>query len=169
MARGLAIDFVTLGIPELREKFRALPVVLQRKVVRQASRQVTQSWRAAAVVDARALTNPKNESKRMLEVARTFRVRAIKRTRRFVGTRLITGERGRLGIKADSRWYYPAHVHLGRKGTSSRRGVPARPYLRGPLLMHGPEWNRLYGTLIRDGIEREAAQPKIVVPPEVDV
>jgi hypothetical protein len=166
MARAIGVDFVTLGIPELKEKFRALPLVAQRKVVRQASRDVTKVWRDSAIAATRVLTNPGNRSRRMLDVARSFQVRAIKRSRRFVGTRLITGKRERLGIKGDSRWYYPAHVHLGRKDKPARRGVAAKPYLREPLLMHGPQWRQFFGTLIRDGIERAAAQKRLPVPAE---
>lgn len=167
MARAIAVDFKALGIPELRDKFRILPKVAQRKVIRSASRDLTKVWRSAAQGRARALTNPANRTSRMLDVARTFQVRAIKRSRRFIGARLVTGERYRLGIKEWARWYYPAHVHLGRKAKGSRRGVAPRKYLRDPLLVHGPQWNRLYGTLIRDGIEREAAKKRLVIPPEV--
>lgn len=189
-ARSLAVDFKALGIPELQEKFMALGKVLQRKVVRQASRDVVKVWRAAAAVDARSLTNPDNKSTRMIAVARTLTVRAIRRSRKFVGARLLTAPRDRLGVKGNSRWYYPAHVHLGRKikslrGTqkaATRRAVvervskigvlayqvPPRPYLRAPLMKHGAEWKLLLGTLIRDGIEREAAAKSIAVPPEVD-
>lgn len=175
MARGLAVDFTLIGMPELRAKFLALPLVLQRKVVRQASRDIVKNWRDAAAAAARRLTSPANDTRLMLEVARGLKVRAIKRSRRFVGTRLVTPERGLLGRTLKGRirsrysqWYPPAHVHLGRRAKGSRRGVAAKPYLRSPMLRYGAVWNALFAGLIRDGMEREAAAKKIVVPQELD-
>lgn len=188
-ARSIAVDFKMLGIPELRDKFKALPLVLQRKVARQASRDVVKVWRRAASAYARGLTNPANKSERMVTIARTLTVRAIRRSRKFVGARLLTAERHRLGVNSWARWYFPAHIHLGRRVKNLRgsaRGatrraiaervskigrlayeVPPMPYLRNPLIYHGAEWNSLLGTLIRDGIEREAAKARLAIPSEV--
>lgn len=110
-----AFDISLLGDKELQRQFQQLPLVVQRKLLRQSFRAALRPVLAAARARAPKVTG---------RMARTLRLRAMKRRRGQLGLMIISGTREALGIPPDSRSYYPAHVELG---TSQ---MPAEPYLR---------------------------------------
>lgn len=110
-----AFDISLLGDRELQQQFRALPLAVQRKLLRQSFREALRPVLTAARAAAPRLTG---------RLARTLRLRALKRRRGRLGMMVISGTRESLGIPASHPWYYPAHVELG----TSR--MPAQPYLR---------------------------------------
>lgn len=110
-----AFDLSLLGDQELNRQFKALPLVVQRKLLRQSFREALRPVLTAARANAPRLTGL---------LARTLRLRALKRRRGQLGMMVISGTRASLKIPATHPWYYPAHVELG---TSK---MPARPYLR---------------------------------------
>ena len=110
-----AFDISLLGDKDLQRQFQQLPLVVQRKLLRQSFRAALRPVLAAARARAPKLTG---------RMARTVRLRALKRRRGQLGLMIISGTREALGIPPERRSYYPAHVELG---TSQR---PAEPYLR---------------------------------------
>jgi HK97 gp10 family phage protein len=110
-----AFDISLLGDRELQQQFRALPLAVQRKLLRQSFRAALRPVLTAARAAAPRLTG---------RLARTLRLRALRRRRGQLGMMVISGTRESLNIPADHPWYYPAHVELG---TSK---MPAQPYLR---------------------------------------
>lgn len=110
-----AFDISLLGDKVLAYQFKQLPLVVQRKLLRQSFREAMRP----VLTMARALA-PKLTGR----MARTLRLRSMKRRRGQLGMMVISGRRSDLAIPADHPWYYPAHVELG---TSK---MPAHPYLR---------------------------------------
>lgn len=112
-----AFDISLLGDRELQRQFQQLPLVVQRKLLRQSFRQAMRPVLAMARSLAPKLTG---------QMARTLRLRAMKRRRGRLGMIIMTAPRAALGIPATAEGYYPAHVEIGAK----KRGVPAKPFLR---------------------------------------
>lgn len=113
-----SIDVSLLGDAKLIRAFNGIPIAVQKRLLKKAMRP------AAKIVQARAKAlAPRDTGK----LARHLTVRALKRSRTKIGVRVMTGKRHKLGIDANSRWYYPAHVELGTKHR------PATPYLRPAL------------------------------------
>lgn len=114
------LDISVLGSTELERQFKKLASSEQRKVARRALRKAARPIQAAAKSLA-----PKD----LGNMARTIKIRAVRRSRKHVGVIVRTGTRDDLGISDDNKWYYPAHVELGTQH------LPARPFMR-PALDH---------------------------------
>ena len=110
-----AFDISLIGDRELQQQFKALPLAVQRKLLRQSFRQALRPVLTAARAAAPRLTG---------RLARTLRLRALRRRRGQLGMMVISGTRESLNIPADHPSYYPAHVELGTNR------MPAQPYLR---------------------------------------
>lgn len=121
-----------LGDKDLSAALAALPATLERKalvlVLKEAAQVVLQSARRRA---------PRGKTGRL---ARTLRVKALKRSRNRVGYGIYTGTRAELGLKAGAKGYYPAQVHLGFIHTAEFGGrhIAPRPFLR-PALIENQE------------------------------
>lgn len=126
---GIDFGAALAGDKELAKSMRRLDAKLAKNGMRQAMRTAMRPVLASARVNAAALTNPANLTDRMMRVAQTMRIRALRTRRRgLFGITVETGTRPALGVDEDSRWYYPAHVELGSHRT------PPMPYMRPALL-----------------------------------
>lgn len=136
-------DISLLGDVELERKLQALPEKLERKVIRQAIRKGGQP----ILRDARA-----NANKLTGAMARSIKLRAMKRKKGRIGVRIQTGTRLELGIRADDPYYYPAIVEFGD-------GDTRRPYrfMRGALDRNQHRSLTVMRDEIARGIAREAA------------
>lgn len=112
-----AFDISLLGDKVLAYQFKQLPIVIQRKLLRQSFRAALRPVLAMARSLAPQMTGA---------MARTLRLRAMKRRRGRLGMLIMAAPRAVLGIAADAKGYYPVHVEIGAK----KRGVPAQPFLR---------------------------------------
>lgn len=136
-------DISLLGDAELTQKLQGLPEKLERKVIRQAIRKGGQP----IVRDAKAQANKLTGA-----MAKSIKLRAMKRKKGRIGVRIQTGTRGELGIAADDPYYYPAIVEFGD-------GETHHPYrfMRGALERNQQQSLTVIRDAIAQGIEREAA------------
>lgn len=136
-------DISLLGDAELARKLQALPEKLERKVIRQAIRKGGQPILRTAKANANRLTGA---------MAKSIKLRAMKRKRGRIGVRIQTGTRLELGIGADDRHYYPAIVEFGDGGVR-----PPFRFMRRALDSNKNASMTTMRDEIARGIEREAA------------
>lgn len=119
------------GDKELTKAFNDLVKLGQsrdaRKVLRSSLRKAGKPILTRVKAKAAGYTGPGNDTQNMLNLSRGIKLRAIKRSRRWVGVKIVTPTREALGIPAGSKWYFPAHVEYGTKTS------PAFSYLRSTL------------------------------------
>ena len=144
-------DIESEGMPELERLCKALPVKLQRVVLRPALREGAKVVRQHVRVHA-----PKSD--RAPHTADTLKIKASKRKRNRIGYVVITGKRDVLGIRdfnaaevavvdkyrADRAagkkvksprigpGYYPAHIEYGYRKADGTH-VPANPFMKRAL------------------------------------
>lgn len=128
------------GFEELSRTFNSLARGVQGKIIRPALREG-----AKIVRDEAARRVPVDTGR----LRKSLKVRALKRSRKFVGFQITTGTQDELGIKtpkSGKRNYYPFVIEYGgvvggtarkvRIGRRTRvvkdggRRIPARPFLR---------------------------------------
>lgn len=107
-----------LGVPELDKRLDELERGAAMKVVRPALRAGMKAVLPFVLALVPQLTG---------NLARSIKLRALKRKKGRVGIEIVTGTRDQLGIPADSPWYYPAHVELGTEH------APATSFMRAGL------------------------------------
>jgi len=156
---GLAVDISLVGDKRLERLLRILPATLQKKVVRQALRRASKPVLRHVRTLAASYHNPATPSQNCKLLSRGLKVRSIKRTRRYVGVKIVPPPREYLGIPAGSRWYWPAHMELGFEHESGTP-VAARSYLRKGTHEMRAKWLRLMQTEIRRGLFREARKAR---------
>lgn len=123
MASGF--DVSVLGVPETAARLRALPLKLQRKIIRPSMRDGAKVIATAAAAEARA-TLTKSASPPP-HVADTIKVRAGKAKRRGdIRLIVVTGGRAELGIPdqtkaGQERGYYPTAIEYGWTPNVNRR------------------------------------------------
>lgn len=122
------------GDRELEREFNELPEKLRRTVFRKAVRASARPVLEAARQNLHALDNPLTDRRSTYALARTLRIRAIKRSRRKVGVHILTGTREELGIPPKAKGYWPAALELGHFDHRSNTKVAPRSYLRKALL-----------------------------------
>lgn len=132
------------GEQDILRRLVTLPVKLQRKVIRQASRKAAKPVRARARALAPVRTG---------RLRRSIKLRSIRRNRRGrIGVNVLTGTREELGITAGG--YYPAAQEYGWR--SGGRRVSGVRYFRRALTDLAGQTERIMRTEILAGIEREA-------------
>ena len=143
MAKALGFD--QRELKKIMAALRKLDVKLQKKVFTQSINATTRKVILPAVkakINARSMDVPKlRYPKRGLltpmvshtsapgTLKKALKVRAIKRSRRYVGRLVATPHRKDLGIDENYPGYYPAFLEYG----SSPLGKPPKPYMRGTL------------------------------------
>lgn len=107
------IDIRVFGDKELQRKLKALPLILQKKILRSAMRAggkiVLDSAKQRVPVDTGALQA-------------SLKLRAMKRSKNVLGVQILTGKGFFVG-----KQFYGAFLELGT------HKLPARPYLRPAL------------------------------------
>jgi len=101
------VDISMLGDKDIQRRFKKLPFVMQKKVLRKSLRAVAKDIKTAAGSRVPQLTG---------NLKRSLRLKSMKRTNWGIGVFVETGTRSDLGIDPKSKWYYPAHVELGTTG-----------------------------------------------------
>jgi HK97 gp10 family phage protein len=136
-------DLSLLGDSALAARLAALPEKTERKVLRQAMRRAGQPILQAA---------RSNANRRSGRMARSIKLRALRRRKGRIGVAIQTGTRLELGIGADDQYYYPAIVEFGD-------GETHRPYrfMRRALDANRATSMQRLRVEIGQGIEREAA------------
>lgn len=152
--------FQLTGDRELDRKFARLPEVVQRKVLRPALRGAAKMYQRAIQTEAPAVTGA---------LAKSFKVRAAKRSRTNKGKVTVQARSDALEFKGDT--FYGAFVHfghrLGKRATRKKLRSPRRD--RRALVEGNPFVKRAAQTVdasakqwsldaIRLGIEQAAAQ-----------
>ena len=140
MAKFVSIE--VLGDKALQRKLKALPIALERKIVRKALRA------AAKPVLATAKAMVPVESGKL---QKGLKLRALtKQKRGQFGVQVRTPTRDELGLPYAERYYYPAHLELGHGN------VAGRPFLRNALDSNRTTSTAIAAREIRAGIEAEA-------------
>lgn len=106
---AVEVDISIFGDKALQRKFKKLGPTLQKQVLRKAFRGVAKD----ILADAR-IRVPKDTG----ALAKSLKVKALKRSRGKIGVKVETGTREQLGIAADDPYYYPAAIELGTKKQS---------------------------------------------------
>lgn len=130
--RGSSLSIGAVGGPTPNALFEGLSKAMEKKIARRATRA------GATVVlnAARSIVG-----KRTGKLARGLRVRALKRSRKRFGHKVVTPTREYLGIAKDAKHYYPAVLEYGTKGgrpwkSDPRKRTKARaphPFMRPAL------------------------------------
>lgn len=141
------VDISILGDAELQAGLRRLPVAAQKKVVRRAMRNTAKRMRAAILPNVPVLTGRLRK-----EIARSS-IRAIRRSRNKLGATVALPTREAMGIKPDSKWYYPAILEYG----SPKTGLKPIRYFRESVDASWPEERKILSEELRSGIESEWA------------
>jgi HK97 gp10 family phage protein len=135
---GISIDLS--GDKALLKKFATLGVSVEKKVLRKALRKggkpVLAKAKQLVPVDKGLLK-------------RSLKLRAIKRSRREFGVRVMTGTREELGIPASDPYYYPAAVELGH------RRAPPHSFLRAAMIQTEGTATAIIKREIARGVELE--------------
>lgn len=139
------ITFQLVGVEELIQTLRKLRGAAIRKVYRQALRE------AARPVLATAKQIVLIKSRRL---QKSLKIRAGRRSRRFISVVIKPGTRSELGIAPDAKGYYPTHIELGfSRGTTK---FPGNRYLRDAMLLERFDAIRSISARVKQGIERAA-------------
>lgn len=135
---AVQIDLSILGDKVLEKRLKALPLKVQKKILRKAFRSTAKDILSDARIRVPIDTG---------NLRKSLRVRALKKAKGRIGVQIETGTREELGIDENDKYYYPAAIELGAEG------VPVQSFLRAAL-----EVNRVPGTdkikkSIMDGIK----------------
>ncbi len=162
---AMTLSFTVTGDAATAAKFAALPVAMQKKVLRPALRAT------AKIVQTRAITNIRSKSG---VTAQSLKVRAAKRSRKFpdrVTVNVITAGgwfKGpafyasftELGWKAGSRKAYPfaggERYKLGFRWISQRIPVAGKHWLKRAKESSQSAAQAVISRMVAEGIEREA-------------
>ena len=140
MARQpMGVDISVLGNKQLQKQLKLLAGNMQKKIVRQALRAAAKPVLAAAKAKCPVKSG---------RLEKSLKLRAMKRKRGQFGVRIKTGTKAELGIPADDKFYYPAHVELGHGS------VPAVPYMRSALEENRSSSLRIVALMVKAGIDK---------------
>jgi len=137
------IDISVLGDKKLQKQLKNIELKMQKKIVKKALRMGTK----VVLARAKALVPVSLGNTQGKHLRDTLKIKAFSKKGVF-GSTVITGTREQLGIDANDRWYYPAHVELGTKKMSPR------PYLRPALRNNVEKIKRIVGVEIKRGINQ---------------
>lgn len=118
-----SFDISMTGGKELQAKFAALPVKMQRLILRKALPAAAEPIAAAAVAKAPVNTGA---------LAASIHVTKPKVVRGGLKVSIATGSRADLGIPADATGFYPMSQETGWTDKNGKHH-PAQPYLRPAL------------------------------------
>ena len=131
--------------PALETFFKTFPTRLRNVLLTAAMRK------AAEPVLTQAKSNVASHVRRTGQktdpIWAGLRIRAGKRRRGAVRVVVMTPPRAALGISADDKWYYPAHIELGTRDT------PALPFLRPALQQTRQEAQEIVRRELAKGLE----------------
>ena len=141
MAKFVSIE--VLGDKALQRKLKAIPIALERKIVRKALREAARP----VLATAQALV-PVESGK----LKKGLKLRALRKQKRGqFGVQVRTPTHDELGTPYGLRaYYYPAHLELGHGN------VAGRPFLRNALDSNRTTSTAIAAREIRAGIEAEA-------------
>ncbi|MBT8199584.1 MAG: HK97 gp10 family phage protein [Acidimicrobiia bacterium] len=122
----LAVDINLKGDHELVRILEQLPASVQKKAVRRALRDGTKFL--AKQVKAAA---PRDSGR----MARRMKVRAVKRSRTRIGSRVMMPDRDKLGIPAKAKGYYPMSIEAGWKSRGGKK-IPGTRFMRDTVDKH---------------------------------
>ena len=144
MAQQVHVDISVFGDKQLQRALKALPINVEKKVVRQALRKA-----AKPVLDtAKSLVPVKTGA-----LKKSLKLRALRKQKRGqFGVQVMTGTREQLGIAADDPYYYPMAVEVGTAK------APAHPFMRPALDQNREATYRLVAELVRTGITRATVE-----------
>lgn len=137
------------GDKELMAAFDSLLRNIQRRIARKALREGARP----ALRRAKSLVPKKTRA-----LKRSFKLRAIKRTRTAVGVVVRTGSRAELGIKDDEKAFYPASVEYGFE-TKDGTEVPAQSYIRRAFEETKNEANAKIAAIVGQEVESHWRNP----------
>ena len=129
------IDISLIGDAKLQADLKALPIAIQRKLVRHGLRIAGNIHLKAAKQAALGYTKGgegRLDEPQMPKLAKLLKLRSLPRSRRGFGVKIVTPTREELGIPPTRKGYWPAHAELG-----SRRN-PALPFMRWPFDANEP-------------------------------
>lgn len=135
---GAAFDISLLGDEALKKAFRELSVIDQRGAFRKSMRVAFKPVLSSAKSNAPVSSG---------NLKKHLKLRAVKRNRRIAGVVVRTGTREEMGIPANAKWYYPAHVELGHSN------VAPVPYLRNAFDSNKDRVWRDFSTLLWGNIK----------------
>ena len=114
----IGADMTIDGAKEIMRRLNSMPQKVARKAVSSALRP--EGKRIAKIAESKIPIDEGNLKWAGLRVL-------ARRSRNTVGVRVVTPTRKALGIAADDKGYYPAHLELGHGN------VAPRPFLRGTV------------------------------------
>jgi len=144
------IDISMIGDVELEKKLAALgDRATQLKAVRPSLRASAKRLKAEVVANLSGrVVQPKTG--RLLAATQAQKVRALPRSRMVISVGFDFPTRIEMGIDADSKWFYPAHVEYGHP-----RAAP-RPFIRSAVDRNRDSEYAAIGKQIGKTIERIA-------------
>lgn len=152
-----AVDIRLLGDKPLQRAFRRLPITVQRKLARKGLRAAgkihLQAAKSAALAFSKGAEGRFDEPL-MPKIAKGLKLRALKRSRRGFGVRIVTPTREQLGLGPNVRGYPPAHIELGAVHTSGKQ-LPALPFMRAPFDQNKEKMLAAIRGSLRDGLREE--------------
>lgn len=143
------IDIRALNDAKLQADLKALPVALQRKMIRKGMRTAgnigLKAAKAAALGYSKGAEGRLDEPQ-MPKVAKGLKLRSLKRSRKGFGLRYVTPTREELGIPAKAKGYWPAHAELGTKRS------PALPFMRWSFDRNEPQMTEAIRADVSEGV-----------------
>lgn len=143
------IDIRAIGSEKLQADLKALPMAMQRKLIRGGMRKAgnigLKAAKQAAISYSKGAEGRLDEPQ-MPKLAKGMKLRALKRSRRGFGLRYVTPTRAELGIPATTKGYWPAHAELGTKR------APALPFMRWSFDRNEPQMTEAIRADVSDGI-----------------
>lgn len=152
------IDISLVGDAKLQADLKALPIAIQRKLIRKGMRTAGNIELKAAKEAAMSFSKGAEgrlDEPFMPKIAKGLKLRALKRSRKGFGVRIVTPTREELGLAPTRKGYPPTHIEFGT-GASKKGGTkvmrPALPYMRRSFDMNE---QRMYDAIaedVREGI-----------------
>ena len=157
----MAANFIDIsrlhGAEELQADLKTLPIAIQRKLLRKGLRTAANIHLRAAKAEALAFSKGKEgrlDEPFMPKVAKRLKVRALRRSRKGFGFRVVTPTREELGLPPGRKGYPPAHVELGTRKSA------ALPFMRRPFDVNEPRMTRAISDSIREAIDETWARSR---------
>jgi hypothetical protein len=132
--RDIDISFLQgQGVDDLIVVFDAMPKKVQgpiaKKITKAGAKVILPRVLALTPVDTSSIFGKNDDTQRFgKHLKDTIKVRAGTKTKGGIAHDIRTGTKSELGLREDSKWYYPAHVELGF--TRHGRTVAAQSYMR---------------------------------------
>ena len=145
---SFGVDVTMIGDKEVIKLFKELPEKVQKKFARESMRKEAKRLVEKVKAASPVLTGSKYRKGGSLK--KSWKVKALRRSRKRIGVYVESGPREKLGIAANAPGYYPAHVELGTRTRA------AKPFLRPVIRANRDSSQKRIGRLIGKAIEKEA-------------